>query len=156
MIDTSTDALVAMLENDEENLKACELAYEKFGVPRLIVRTRNQNLRESFTNLGALIVEPASAMVNLLDQAVRAPQSLSLLLHTDPEYDVVQFTLDNPAMDGALVRDLRLPTDVLLLEITREGEAIVPHGYTRLRLEDEITVVGQPSSLHEVMLKLGR
>lgn len=155
LIDRSTDAVVALLETDEDNLRACQIAFEKFGVPRLIVRLHRQELREQFRELGAIIVDPATAMVNLLEQAVRAPQSLSLLLHTDSTYDVVQMTITNRDLDGRLVRDLRLPSDVLLLEISRDGQVIVPHGYTRLRQGDEITVVGKPDSLREVSLRIG-
>lgn len=150
---SGTDAVVAMLESDEENLRACVLAYEKFGVRRIVVRLTNQNLRERFVEIGAIVVDPASAMVSLLDQAVRAPHSTSMLLHPDP--DVVQITVTNNDLEGALVRDLRLPNDVLLLEIIRDGQAVVPHGYTRIRLGDEITAVGRPESLEEVILKLG-
>lgn len=155
LITRATDAVVALLEKDEDNLRACQIALEKFGVPRLIVRPNRSELREQFRELGAIIVDPATAMVNLLEQAVRAPQSLSLLLHTDPVYDVVQMTVTNREIDGRLVRDLRLPSDVLLLEISRDGQAIVPHGYTRLRHGDELTVVGKPDSLREVGLRIG-
>ncbi|WP_322821837.1 monovalent cation:proton antiporter family protein [Chloroflexus sp.] len=155
LITHATDAVVALLEKDEDNLRACQIALEKFGVPRLIVRPNRSELREQFRELGAIIVDPATAMVNLLEQAVRAPQSLSLLLHTDPVYDVVQMTVTNREIDGRLVRDLRLPPDVLLLEISRDGQAIVPHGYTRLRHGDELTIVGKPDSLREVGLCIG-
>ncbi|MGQ9527876.1 monovalent cation:proton antiporter family protein [Chloroflexus sp.] len=155
LITHTTDAVVALLEKDEDNLRACQIALEKFGVPRLIVRLNRSELREQFRELGAIIVDPATAMVNLLEQAVRAPQSLSLLLHTDPVYDVVQMTVTNCEIDGRLVRDLRLPADVLLLEISRDGQAIVPHGYTRLRHGDELTIVGKPDSLREVSLHIG-
>jgi Trk K+ transport system NAD-binding subunit len=64
-------------------------------------------------------------------------------------------TITNRELDGRLVRDLRLPPDVLLLEISRDGQVIVPHGYTRLRQGDEITVVGKPDSLREVSLRIG-
>jgi len=43
----------------------------------------------------------------------------------------------------------------LLLEISRDGQGIVPHGYTRLRLGDELTIVGKPDSLREVSLRIG-
>lgn len=155
LITRATDAVVALLEKDEDNLRTCQIALEKFGVPRLIVRPNCSELREQFRELGAIIVDPATAMVNLLEQAVRAPQSLSLLLHTDPVYDVVQMTVTNREIDGRLVRDLRLPPDVLLLEISRDGQAIVPHGYTRLRHGDELTIVGKPDSLREVGLRIG-
>ncbi|NJN17583.1 MAG: potassium transporter TrkA [Oscillochloris sp.] len=155
LVSPATDAIVAMLENDNDNLRACQLGFERFGVPRLIVRPNTMSMREQFASFGALVVDPATAMVSLLDQAVRAPQSLSLLLHTNSEYDVVQLTVTNPEVEGRLLRDLRLPNDVRLLEIVRDGQVILPHGYSRLRRNDEVTVMGKPEQMQEVMLALG-
>jgi Trk K+ transport system NAD-binding subunit/Kef-type K+ transport system membrane component KefB len=151
----STDALVAMLDNDENNYRACAIAYEKYGCKRLIVRLNDMAHAERFTELGALVVDQASAMVNLLDQSVRAPQSAALMLHSDPEYDIVQITVTDHDSHGTLLRDLRLPNDVLILEIARNGHSIVPSGYTAVNNGDEVTLIGKPESLEAVTLKLG-
>jgi Trk K+ transport system NAD-binding subunit len=54
-----------------------------------------------------------------------------------------------------LLRDLRLPPDVLFLEITRNGHAIVPNGHTHLHLKDDVTLLGQPDSLDELTRRIG-
>lgn len=149
------DAAVLLLEDDEMNLKACEIAYTKFGVTRLVVRVNDLTQAEKFTEMGALVVDQASAMVNLLNQSVRAPQSTALLLHQDSWRELVQVTVSNPDVSGMLVRDLRLPQDVLLLDVTRNGQSIVPNGYTQLNLWDEITLIGKAKSLEDTTLKLG-
>ena len=107
-----------------------------------------------FAETGALVVNPTAAMVTLLDQAVRAPQSVALLTHQDPDYDITQVTVTNPDLAGLLVRDLRLPADVLILEIARNGRSIMPNGYTAVRLRDEITFVGSPESLRHVTSRI--
>jgi Trk K+ transport system NAD-binding subunit/Kef-type K+ transport system membrane component KefB len=155
VLSENTDALVAMLPNDEDNYRACEIAYVKYGVQRIIVRPNDMSWARKFRELGALIVDPTSAMVNLLSQSVRAPQSTSILLQQDSGREIMQVTVNNPELDGLLVRDLRLPEDVLFLEVARNGQAIVPGGYTTLKLRDEVTLLGQPESLSEVTLKLG-
>lgn len=154
LLTARTDALVAMLPDDADNLRALELAYEK-GVPRLVVRPQTMALAESFSQLGALIVDPTSAMVNLLTQSVRAPQSAAMLLHLAANREIVQVTISNPDIDGLLLRDLRLPTDVLCVDVTRDGNLILPNGYTRLRLHDEVTLMGAEDSLEEAVLRLG-
>lgn len=151
----NTDALVAMLPNDEDNYRACEIAVGKYGVQRIIVRPKDMSWARKFRELGALVVDPASAIVNLLSQSVLAPQSTSILLHQDSGREILQITVSNPEVDGAFVRDLRLPNDILFLEVSRNGQAIVPSGYTPLKLLDEVTLMGQPESLSEVTLKLG-
>lgn len=155
LLTPTTDALVAMLHDDKLNLKVCELAYEHFGVARLVVRPNRPEVIGQFKALGALVVDPTSAMINLLDQSVRAPQTTTFVLHQDSDREIIQITISNTEVDELFVRDLRLPYDVLLLDITRNGQSIVPSGYTRLRLEDEVTLLGPPESLNAATLKLG-
>lgn len=155
LIDSSIDAVVAMLPDDEENLNVAELAQLKFGVKRPIVRPNALNMVEKFTEMGALVLDPASAMVSLLNQSVRSPQTAAVLLHQDSGREMVQVTVSNRDVDGLLVRDLRLPNDVLFVDLTRNGSSIVPHGYTRVRLQDAVTLIGKASSLEEATLKLG-
>ena len=154
LITDETDAVVVMLEDDTANLQALEIAY-KAGVPRLIARPHDLSLADRYAELGALVIDPTSAMVNLLRQTVRAPQNAAILLGQDAGREVVQMTISNRDIDGLLLRELRLPNDVLILDVTRDGNVILPNGYTRLRLDDEVTVVGREPSLEEVTLKLG-
>lgn len=69
--------------------------------------------------------------------------------------DIVQSTITNPDLDGTLIRDLRLPSDILILGIKRDGCTILPHDYTSLRLYDDMTLIGHLDSLDEVTVKLG-
>ena len=150
-----TDAVVAMMDDDDCNLEAVTTAYENFGVKRLVVRLSDVSRTPEFTAIGATVINTGEAVLNLMDQSVRAPQSAALLMHTDPDYDVTQVTITNRDIHGMLVRDLRLPDDVLILELTRNGHSLVPNGYTTIHHHDEITLVGSPSSLKEVTLHLG-
>jgi Trk K+ transport system NAD-binding subunit len=156
LITVNTDAVVAMLDNDADNLKACEFARDKFDVPRLIVRPHDAANIEKFAELDVFIVDPTSAMVGLLEQAVIAPQSAALMLFRDPDnFEFVQCTVTNPELDGMLVRDLRLPSDVRILGVKRGGHSILPSGYTPIHVGDDLTLVGIPSSLEEATLRLG-
>ena len=154
LLTDDTDAVVVMLDSDVDNGKALELAYTE-GVPRLVVRPNDLGNAEAFAEYGALIIDPTSAMVNLLEQTVRAPQNTSILLRQDSGRQVVQATIRNEDIDGILLRDLRLPNDVLFLDITRDGNVILPNGYTRLRMDDDVTIVGRGDNLTEAVLKIG-
>jgi Trk K+ transport system NAD-binding subunit len=121
----------------------------------VIVRVNDMSLREQFTALGVFVIDPTSALVSLLDQSVRAPQASALLLHAEPEDEVVQVTITSPDVNGLLLRDLRLPLETLVLSLARNGHSVVPHGYTRLQLGDEVTLVGKAASLDEAVRRLG-
>jgi Trk K+ transport system NAD-binding subunit len=43
---------------------------------------------------------------------------------------------------GRLLRECRLPGDVLILAVRRDGELLVPHANTRLDRDDHLTLVG--------------
>ncbi len=149
-----TEAFIAMMGDDTANWQACEAAYE-MGCGRIIVRLNDISWAPRFRELGAYVVDPTTAMVNLLDQFARAPQSAMLLLERDPEYQVRQVTVTDPDVHQVLLRDLNLTEDVLVLGIWRKNHSIVPHGYTPLHLHDEVTLLGHPKNLDNIARRLG-
>ncbi|NOQ91557.1 MAG: potassium transporter TrkA [Flavobacteriaceae bacterium] len=148
-----TEAVVLML-SDDENYKLAELIYENIGTKDVIVRLNNRENFDKFHKLGNLIIEPATAMVSLLDHFVRSPNAASLLLGMDEGQDTMDIEIKNKDIHGLRIRELRLPTDIIILSIKRKGQLLMTHGYTRLRLGDEITLVGSPQSLEDIKFKL--
>ena len=120
----------------------------------MVVRLNDRANYERFHALGALIVDPAVAMVGLLEQFVRTPSATSLLLGMEEGQDIVDIELRNPALHGIALRELQLPLDILVLSVHRKGHTIISHGYTQLELGDRVTVVGTNNSLEEIMLRL--
>ena len=119
----------------------------------MVVRLEDRTNFDKFHELGALVVEPGTAMVSLLDQFVRSPFAASLLLGMDKDEAFMEIEMNNPALIGKAIRDMYFPHDVLILSISRKGTRVVSHGYTRLEKGDYITVVGSPDSLTEVQVK---
>lgn len=150
-----SEAIVCLM-SDRRNLEACELAYRHFGTPDLIVRLDDRNYYDKFLALGARIVDPSTAIVSLLDHYVRSPQATSLLLGMEKGQDTRDLELLDQSLHGITLRDLRLPSDVLVLSIHRGGQMIISHGFTRLRLGDVVTFVGSKESLDRMQLKFDR
>ncbi len=148
----NADAIVMML-SDDENYQICEMAYEHFGTDILVVRLNDRANFDRFHNLGALIVDPATVMVGMLDHFVRSPSAASLLLGMDEGQDVVDVEVRNKDLHGITLRELRLPLDTLIMSVQRDGHAIISHGYTELHLGDRITVVGSVDSLEKIFLR---
>ena len=147
------DAAVLML-SDEENYAICEMLYEQFGTETIVVRLNDRLNFDRFHALGALIIDPATAMIGLLEQFVRSPSAASLLLGMEEGQDIMDIELRNPALHGIALRELQLPLDTLVLSVHRKGHTIISHGYTQLELGDRVTIVGKSSSLEEVTLRL--
>lgn len=149
----NADAIVTLLTNDE-NYEVCELAYERYGIKRLVVRLAQLENNDRFARLDATVIEPTTAMVNLLDHFVRAPAATSLFLEREPNQRIADIQVSNPNVHGLCLRELRLPLDVLIVSITRNDSTLVSHGYTQLALGDWVSVIGSPEGLDEVSLLL--
>jgi Trk K+ transport system NAD-binding subunit len=147
------DAIVCLMsENDNQHI--CELAYEHFGTDTLIARIEDRERSEELHRLGVLILEPATAIVSLLDHLVRSPVTTSLLLGTEEEQDIVDYEVRNRDLAGVALRDLRMPLDSLILSVRRNGRLIVSHGYMRLEQGDRVSLlVGSAGSARELELK---
>ena len=156
LIDSETGAVVAMLPDDDANYRAVEFAYERHGIERLVARPAGGSHAAEFAELGVFIVDPGSAMVTLLEQAVQTPESTALFLQRDPNRTVSQLIVTNPDVHGMPLRDLRLPLDVLVLEIRRGDSTVLAQGSTVFRLGDRVTLVSEGDSLEELRLRFSR
>jgi Trk K+ transport system NAD-binding subunit len=153
-ISAETADTILCLLSDEENYAICETAYEHFGTKHLVVRLTDRSQYKRFHKLDAMVMDPTTAMVSLMEHFVRAPIATSLLLGMDESQDSVDVELRNSNYHGLTLRDLRLPSDVIILSVTRGDHPIISHGYTRLRLGDIVTMVGSNASLEKVRLNL--
>ena len=150
----NADVIVCMM-SDEENLKVSELVYEHIGTKDIIVRYNgSRSFLEKFNSLGVRVMDPSSAMINLLDHFVRSPNATSILLGLDTSQDSIDVEIRNKDIHGMTLRDLRFPTDVIVLSVVRKGQVIISHGYTRLRIGDIVTLVGTTESVENVRFKL--
>jgi Trk K+ transport system NAD-binding subunit/Kef-type K+ transport system membrane component KefB len=141
------DALISLL-TDDENVQVCELNYEKFGIEKVVVwLDDNLTHGKRCHDLGALVLDPKTSKVSLLEHSVTSPTATSILLGLDPEQEVMEIQVRDRVLDGVPIRDLRIPHSVIILSVTRGGHALVSHGYMTLKLGDQLTVMGPPEVL---------
>ncbi|MCB0332000.1 MAG: cation:proton antiporter [Bdellovibrionales bacterium] len=147
------DAIILLMD-DETNYQIAEIAYEQFGDVDIVARLSKPSDSARFHEIGVMVVEPVSAMIALLDHCVRSPVAAALLLGKEQKKDIVELQVTNPNIHGVSLRDLHFEGDSLVLAIRRKGQVLFSHGYTRLRLGDEVTVAGSVDSLAHVRMLL--
>lgn len=155
-LDIKKAEAVVLTLTDEENLEIAENLYTHVGTKDIVVRLNDRENFDAFHKLDCLIVDPSTAMVSLMDHLVRSPQAATLLLGMQEDQDTMDISVMNEDMKGLALRDLRLPSDIIVLSVKRKGQTLITHGYTRLRMGDILTVVGSNLSLQEVALKFDR
>ena len=148
------DAIVCLL-SDQENYNVSKIVYDSYGTKDIIVRYNGEReIYEKLIDMGVRIIDPSLAMINLLDHFVRSPNATSILLGLYKNQDSVDVTIRNRDIHGMTLRDLRFPTDVIVLSVMRAGQVLISHGFTRLRLGDIVTLVGTKESVNNVRVKL--
>jgi Kef-type K+ transport system membrane component KefB/Trk K+ transport system NAD-binding subunit len=148
-------SLVAVTPDDELNLLICARAKEVFDIPQLVARVNDPANQQEFTKAGIRAVSvPASASA-ALEHAVLRPNLFHLLVDRPKEYDVVEVSLNNRAIAGRALKDVRLPGNCLILLIRRDGGLVVPRGSTVLQARDQVTLAGDAESAREAAQLLG-
>ncbi len=153
----AADCLVAVCGEDVINLEICRLARQHFNIPQLAAVAREADLLPQFQAFGAQTVlvgaSLAVALANRIEPAVQASEGLGL-----GHGEVLEMTI--PASSPVLGRPLRTfaANHWLIAAVYRQGNLIIPHGYTTLQENDRILLVGPPMLLPGIAdyLRLGR
>jgi len=142
-----------VLLSDDKNYKIAELLYEHFGTREVIVRINDRENYQKFKDLNCYVIDPSKAMINLMMQYVKSPHSATLLLGELKGQSSLDIEIRDSSIVGKYLRELQLPTDVLILSLQRKGEIIITHGFTKIELGDIMTVIGTEESLEMLNLK---
>ncbi len=146
------DLVVAVTGDDEDNMIICQIARDKFGVPKVIARVNDPRNQEHFDLLGVTpTVSATSIILAMIEHEVPAHGLIHLLQLRKENLEIVEVQLDkdSPCV-GKLVERLQLPSGSRLITVMREGEAQMADGDTRLEAGDQILAVLEPGKEEEL------
>lgn len=124
------------------NYQICRFVKETYGVPHIVAEVGTPSDLRRFTDMGITATNPTLDRTMMLALLTRSPGSYELMTRTDDNQDAHEVIVRNPYMVGKTLRDLRLPSELLVIAVRRGNDLIVPHGDTRLLLGDYVTVIG--------------
>ena len=134
------DVVVAVTGHDEDNLVICQMAKNRFQVPRTVARVNNPRNEQIFRDLGVdETLNSTRIIFNLIMQEVDTGDiiPLSTLQRGNIELVEVELSAKSPVV-GKMVKNIALPGDTVLAAIIREDQILLPSGTTDLRLGDEV------------------
>jgi trk system potassium uptake protein TrkA len=149
---------VAVTNHDHDNLIACQLAKQQFGVPKTIARVKNPKNEPVMQMLGVDITVSSTAIItNAIQSELPTSRIRQVLdLHTG-QLEIMEYRLDarSPVI-GRLLRDVVFPAACNVVTIFRNGEAVVPRGDTAFQAGDTVlTLVKIPDEPEIRSLLLG-
>lgn len=146
------DIVVAATGDDEDNIVICQLAREKYSVPKVIARVNDPRNEQHFELLGiAPIVSPTRTIMALIEHEVPEHELVHLLQLRKENLEIVEVEIDEraPAV-GKRVEDLPLPPGIRLVSVMREGGAEIAVGATELHVGDQVLAILEPGKEDEL------
>lgn len=147
-------ALIAVSTYDEVNLGTCRLASERFGIPHLIAQANDTHIATQLADYRVRVVQPQLATAIALEGALHFPAAFDMLTNHADGVEIREIALNNPRLDGKLLRWVLLSGDALVLGLRRNGEVVVPNGNTKLQQGDLLMLVGHQEALQRALTLL--
>ncbi|MCQ3806804.1 MAG: Trk system potassium transporter TrkA [Acidimicrobiaceae bacterium] len=149
------DMIVALTGEDDANILACLYA-KSSGAGETVAVVHRLALLKLLGDVGIdVALSPRTATANGVLRFVRGDvAAVATFLHGDTEVLELEVAVDSPA-DGALVKHLGLPKDVLIGAFVRDGKAQIARGRSRLRGRDRIVAFAVPAAVEEVRRAFG-
>jgi Kef-type K+ transport system membrane component KefB len=146
--------LLDLTASSEETMEVCQLGKEHYSIPLIVSRISDVELIPKLQDMGVKVVQPELATAMALEGAIRYPTAFEVLVHQTEDIEVSEITITNRRFTGATLGNIRLPGDVLVLSLQRDGTVMIPHGDTVLRLHDRLGLIGSLQSVEEATVIL--
>lgn len=144
-----TDVVVAVTGADETNLVASTITKFEFGVPRVIARVNNPQNAWLFNSVMGVDVgiNQADLMAHLVVEEMDLKNMLTLMKLNSGNYSIVQINVDSESSSvNKSIKDLVIPSNALLIAISRGKEVIIPRGDTVINKGDNILALADEDS----------
>lgn len=140
------DMFIAVTDEDEDNLVACQVAKHKFKVQRTIARINNPKNEALFKKLGIdVTVSSTNLILEHIQEEVPTHPLVHLLTLKGGALEIVEVKIPpDSSVVGKRMREIVFPPDsVICLMIGRRG-AQVPTGDTILEADAQVVAVTRP------------
>jgi trk system potassium uptake protein len=152
------DLVLAVTGDDEDNVVICQLAKEKYRVPKVIARVNDPRNQAHFDLLGiSPTICATTSIMALIEHEVPEHQLVHLLELRKENLEIVevQIAKDSPSA-GKKVERLSLPEGSRLISVMRNGKSEIAVGATELQPGDQVLAIlepGKEDELRRVLLK---
>ena len=159
---TEADLLVACTGLDEVNLVACAIA-NRLGLTRTICFVSKDDFLRPDGSASSMrehfgierVVWPEAQLADDIERIIAAPGAIDAEVFAGGRVRLLEYRLraGSPLTAGP-IKSLRIPHGALVVAVSRRGTIEIPHGETRLSIDDKIIVMGTPEALREMEIQI--
>ncbi len=148
---SSADTVVAVTNDDETNILASLLA-KRYGVDRAVTLINSTAYAPLITTLGIdVAVSPRTITVSTILQHVRRGRIRSVHSLAEGFAEVIEAeAMETSPLVGNSLREAKLPPDVIVGALVRDGEVIIPRADTVIENNDNVILLAAAKSVRKV------
>jgi trk system potassium uptake protein TrkA len=146
------DIVLALTGDDEDNVVICQLAQERYGVPKVIARVNDPRNQAHFDLMGiSPTICAVSSVMALVEHEVPEHDLIHLLELRKENLEIVEVQIDkNSPSAGKRVESLTMPEGARLISVMRGGKAEIAVGSTELQPGDQVLAILEPGKEDEL------
>lgn len=158
---SDTDMIIAVTNNDEANIVACQIAYSLYKVPTKIARLRNKNYVKypqifNSDNIPIdFIINPAEYVTKMLIGLIEHPGSFQVVDFAKGKLQMVGTVVaENSPVVGMSIREFRqeLPDiDARIMAIFRHKQSLLINADTIIEANDELFFLAEQSEAAAIL-----
>lgn len=150
----TADAFAAASSSDNVNIVAARIAHNIFHVPRVVARLFDPQRAEIYRRLGMLTISSTTWGAERLRELLTAAELDPLISFGSGEVSLVNIDIP-PHLVGRMVKDLTVPTEIVIVAITRQGAAFIPTLGSQFQAGDVLQVAILVSALERFKTLIG-
>lgn len=134
---------IAVTDEDEDNLVACQLAKHRFNVPRIIARIGNPKNETLFRKLGIdVTVSATNLILEYIEEELPSHPVTHLFKLHDEELEIVEVKIPSTSTSiGKKISALSLPRESIISLLIRGKGVQIPTRETTLKVNDRVIVI---------------
>jgi trk system potassium uptake protein TrkA len=150
------DALLALTNDDEVNLKVCQIAKSQFGIPFVIARAHQPENINRIKEAGAdVAICPSDETRRLFLNALESLTTETLYEHTTADFKIVKATIPpNGSIIGRTADQLGIGEECRIIGIFRNGELVYPTKSFVFKGKDRVLLSGSLELVEKIVEKL--
>jgi trk system potassium uptake protein TrkA len=148
---SATDTVVAITDDDETNILSSLLA-KRHGAKRAITLLNKGTYEPLITTLGIdVIVSPRNITASTILQHVRRGHIYSVHTLREGFGELIEAeALETSSLVGSPLKEVRLPSGVMIGAIVRNGKVISPRGATVIQDKDRVVLFAAAEAVRKV------
>ncbi|HSL66237.1 MAG TPA: NAD-binding protein [Gaiellaceae bacterium] len=157
-IERPPDLVIAVTGDDEDNIVICQVARERYSVPKVIARVNDPRNQRHFDLLGITpTVSATASIMALVEHEVPEHDLVQLLELRKENLEIVEVQIGSgDPCAGKRIGGIRLPDGARVISVVRDGKAEIAGGETELRAGDQVLAILEPGQEDELRKALIR